>query len=271
MASLSGFFGVLAMLIARIGLYGVMSDRPSRPDPAASRSCGRRVWAPAADPTSAFGSQHRIEQHQHRLDAMLVRDAEELIDPAASEAVLDPAARASRAGIRASCSSRCPPPSRVRSRCGSGSNVSACHISSSLIALAGRSWRRPATAAPCTNRWPVARTSDLAPSMAPARVRARRRPEEEEHEEENYWKAADLPPSSKPLTAHDACALANDDELIRRRRSATCLRRAVRPADGQVRAGRRAEPEVQAAIVDRVEARLRGAPPAPACGRRSGR
>ena len=147
-----------------------------------------------------------------------------------------------------------------------GSNVSACHISSSLIALAVRSWRRPATAAPCTNRWPAARTSGLASSMAPASARARRRPASPEsvsavfscippatpifvrglrprtpshaysravrwgvslvllHDPvlalwtgQVYESASkdELPPSSKLLTANDACALADHHELIR--------------------------------------------------------
>ena len=59
------------------------------------------------------------------------------------------------------------------------------------------------------------------------------------------------------LRSNDAGAFTNDDELIGGD-VRDGLRRAVRPADRQVRGRRGAEAEMQTAIVGGVEARLRG-------------
>src|SRR5581483_6825692 len=58
------------------------------------------------------------------------------------------------------------------------------------------------------------------------------------------------------LLANNALTLANDDEMVRWD-VRDLLRRAVWPADGEIGAGRRAESEMQAAVISRVKTRLR--------------
>ena len=93
---------------------------------------GRMLRARAA----GAGSQQESNSTNIGLDMVLRRDGQKRVD-ALAESPRHPAARAGRAGTRAWCSCRGLPPSPVPDRCASGSKVSACHISSSLMAVAG--------------------------------------------------------------------------------------------------------------------------------------
>src|SRR5262245_51095386 len=63
-------------------------------------------------------------------------------------------------------------------------------------------------------------------------------------------------PFREPLPADDSGSLADDDELVGGH-GGDLLRLAAGPANGEVGGGGGAEPEVQAPVVGRVEARLR--------------
>src|SRR6266705_5443401 len=66
----------------------------------------------------------------------------------------------------------------------------------------------------------------------------------------------DSTPSAEFLSAEDAVSLADHDELVRFD-AADRLGGAVGPPDRQLGGRRRSQPEVQAAVVGRIEARLR--------------
>ena len=119
-----------------------------------------------------IGIPARIEEHEQRFDLVLRGDVEELIDSRLDNpCVLLPRQIMQKHSHRRHAEPFGPAELLVDRV---GSNVSACHISSSLIALPECSCCRPAMAASHTTRWPSPRTSG--PSGACARASVQTQP-----------------------------------------------------------------------------------------------
>ena len=160
------FFGSCAAVAVRVHVVGLVPDVPAeharvlaegaddardvRLEPRILLRILQRLRAGSLQPAGVVHARRRlvllaqmririparIEEHEQRLDVVLRGDVEEAIDPLAITR-RRPAATADRAGTPSSSSCRALRPSRAPCRSCCGSNVSACHISSSLIAVAG--------------------------------------------------------------------------------------------------------------------------------------